>query len=182
MWKSVNNNKSDLKPRKIIADGYMWGLYNLVCGTRALTRHKPQFHMPLITGDTSWTKASFGADGRLFIATTVPSCSRPLYTSPNVPCPMRVILLKLLVAAFNSSKLILRGPPSSDTPPVRGNSIPPPAGKLTDLTKLEDWNRYTSNDYYTRYWHGTNFWPLGTVLGMLNNYLGQTGWKKLSQS
>jgi hypothetical protein len=55
-----------------------------------------------------------GGECRLLTATIVPSWSKPLYTSPNVPCPIRFALLKYLVAKFNSSKLRHFAPCDSD--------------------------------------------------------------------
>lgn len=51
---------------------------------------------------TSSIKSWLGAPGRFFIATSIPSWSKPLNTSPNFPCPIKLLSLKLFVARDNS--------------------------------------------------------------------------------
>lgn len=61
------------------------------------------FHKMYIVTITSSTKSWLGTADRLFIATSIPSWSNPLYTSPNLPWPIKLLSLKPFVAKDNSS-------------------------------------------------------------------------------
>lgn len=52
---------------------------------------------------TSLTNSWLGAPGRFLMTTTIPSWSKPLYTSPNFPTPIKLLSLKFFVARDSSS-------------------------------------------------------------------------------
>ena len=52
---------------------------------------------------TSSTKSWLGPPNRFLIATNIPSWSKPLYTSPNFPSPIKLMSLKFFVARDNSA-------------------------------------------------------------------------------
>ena len=68
---------------------------------------------------TSSEKSCRGAPARRLMATTVPSSSRPLYTSPKPPAPTRLASAKLWVACASSSSENCLAPWNSGADEVR---------------------------------------------------------------
>lgn len=98
------------------------------------------FHKMYIVTITSSINSWLGTADRLFIATSIPSWSNPLYTSPNLPWPIKLLSLKPFVAKDNSS--MWKGLASCEV-----NSTPAFFPTASDSDYLRNWeNKYEMFD------------------------------------